>query len=212
MAKVNTRALALPIKIEPNAPTQVGHAINNPVVAPIPPNPLSPKLYDILQSSCGQIEALLRLICEKLELEYEKKTFPSYYETLNQTGILQRQKVASVIVNEGYEPFQLIQDEKTPEWWKAYNDTKHNLPEGYRQGNLENTIVALSGVFSLHCMAIYVNTAGKDILQNSNWNEDDSFSLRFLQAQPQAQYIDEDPRPRSELFYCMSYFRPLHGL
>ena len=35
MATVNATALALPIKIELNAPTQVGHAMNNPVVAPI---------------------------------------------------------------------------------------------------------------------------------------------------------------------------------
>ena len=40
MAIVNAIALALPIKIELKAPTQVGHAINNPVVAPIPLNPL----------------------------------------------------------------------------------------------------------------------------------------------------------------------------
>jgi hypothetical protein len=34
MATVNATALALPMKIELNAPTQVGHAMNNPVVAP----------------------------------------------------------------------------------------------------------------------------------------------------------------------------------
>ena len=40
MATVNAIALALPIKMELNATTRVGHAIDNPVTAPIPPNPL----------------------------------------------------------------------------------------------------------------------------------------------------------------------------
>jgi hypothetical protein len=34
IANVNAIAPALPTKIELNAPTHVGHAINNPVVAP----------------------------------------------------------------------------------------------------------------------------------------------------------------------------------
>jgi len=49
MATVNAIALALPIKIELNTPAQVGHAINNPVAAPIPPNPL-PQVKSTIQS------------------------------------------------------------------------------------------------------------------------------------------------------------------
>ena len=176
------------------------------------PTAFSPKLYDILQSSCGQVESLLRLIDDRLELKYQEKNFPSYYNALNQTGILKRQLVAAVIADEGYTLFKLQEGMKTPSWWNAYNDTKHSLPQGYKQGNLLNTVLALSGVFSLHCMAKYTNSMGKDILKNENWNEEDSFALKTLQARPVPGWIDEDPRPRSELFYCMSYFRPLHGL
>ena len=39
MAIVNATALVAPINNERNEPTHVGHAINNPVVAPILPNP-----------------------------------------------------------------------------------------------------------------------------------------------------------------------------
>ena len=38
-AIVNTTALVAPTNNERNEPTHVGHAINSPVVAPIPPNP-----------------------------------------------------------------------------------------------------------------------------------------------------------------------------
>ena len=39
IAIVNTTALVAPMNNDKNDPTQVGHAMNNPVVAPILPNP-----------------------------------------------------------------------------------------------------------------------------------------------------------------------------
>ena len=39
IAMVNATALVAPINNDRNEPTHVGHAINNPVVAPILPNP-----------------------------------------------------------------------------------------------------------------------------------------------------------------------------
>lgn len=40
IAIVNAIPLAVPTKIERNEPTHVGHAMNNPVIAPIPLIPL----------------------------------------------------------------------------------------------------------------------------------------------------------------------------
>ena len=42
---MKTTALVLPINNDRNEPTHVGHAINNPVVAPIPPKP--PVFFEI---------------------------------------------------------------------------------------------------------------------------------------------------------------------
>ena len=39
IAIVNAIALVAPINSDRNDPTHVGHAMNNPVVAPIPPSP-----------------------------------------------------------------------------------------------------------------------------------------------------------------------------
>ena len=39
IAIVNATALVAPINNDRNDPTHVGHAMNNPVVAPIPPSP-----------------------------------------------------------------------------------------------------------------------------------------------------------------------------
>jgi hypothetical protein len=39
--------------------------------------------------------------------------------------------------------------EAGPDWWTAYNNVKHKRDEHYREGNLENAMVALSGLQSL---------------------------------------------------------------
>ena len=176
------------------------------------PDTYSPRLYEILQSSCGQVENLLRLLCDRLELKYEQKIFPCYYKALNQTSILERQLVSISIGDYVYSPFKLDAGKETPNWWTGYNDTKHDLPQGYKQGNLGNTVVALSGVYALHCMSVYVKTIGKDILDNSNWNEAEAVAVNTLNPFRDPFAVDEDYRPRSRIFYCMSYFRSLHGL
>lgn len=176
------------------------------------PETYSPRLYDILQTSCGQVENLLRLICDKLELKYEKKNFPSYYKILNKTGILERQKVDYFSGELTCFPFKLDSEYESPFWWIAYNETKHDLPKGYKKGNLRNTIFALAGVYALLCIASYVQHDEEKILDNSQWMEQDAISMNTLKPLTEAQWDTEDVRPRSQIFYPVSYYRPLGGL
>ncbi len=172
----------------------------------------SPRFYDILQTACGLVENLLRLICDEMELKYEKRDFPSYYHKLNETGILERQQIHHVPSEVTCLPFVLDILNKPPFWWRAYNDTKHNLPEGYKQGNLKNTIFALSGVYALLCVASYVQHYKKDILDSGLWMEAEAISLNTLKPATETDWIISDIRPRSKIFYPISYFRELGGL
>lgn len=173
----------------------------------------SPRLYDILQTSCGQVENLLRLICDKLELQYgTNPDFPKYYEILNGTGILERQALDYFVRQYICYPFRLDSEQRTPFWWRAYNKTKHDLPQGYKEGNLKNTIFALSGVYALQCMAVYCSHSGIDILNNNEWIETSSISMNTLQPTIETSWNYGDVRPRSMIFYPISYYRPLGGL
>jgi len=176
------------------------------------PETYSPRLYDILQTSCGQVENLLRLICDKLELKYEKKNFPSYYKILNKTGILERQTVDYFSGEWTCLPFELDSEYESPFWWRAYNETKHDLPKGYKKGNLQNTIFALAGVYALLCIASYAQLDGEKILDNSQWMEQDAISPNTLKPLTETEWHIGDVRPRSQIFYPISYYRPLGGL
>jgi len=172
----------------------------------------SPRLYSILGDACSQVENLLRLLCGKLEIPIadNEKNFPSYYSKLNETGILERQFVDLLISNHAYKPFSIPQNRDSPLWWTAYNKTKHDLPAGYKQGNLGNTIQALAAAYSLHCISAYVLDYGRNVLKNDWWNELDGTSLN---TQSEFPTVAERPTntflPKSKIFFCLSYFQDL---
>lgn len=181
----------------------------------------SPRLYNILQMSCGQVENMMRLICDKLGIDYLnpdkpnwKPNFPAYYKKINENNILSIQMIAlrEIDIKETtrtYHPFELVSNEHTPFWWTAYNNTKHDLPEGYRQGNLKNTLHALSAVYSIHCMAYYVQHVDtkESFLDRSHW-WGDTASYTGDGELISSQF---DPLPKSELFYSCTRFNA-HGL
>ena len=94
----------------------------------------SPRLYNILQNSCVQVENMLRLLCDKLELHYEKPKFPEYYKLLN--SILKIQRIALIKKQGTLYPLEIQEGLETPFWWTAYNKSKHELPDGFVQGNM----------------------------------------------------------------------------
>ena len=58
-----------------------------------------------------------------------------------------------------------------PVWWKKHNETKHDLPKGYKEGNLQNTCFSLAGLYAFHIMANYLkyHPSRKDFLDPTSW-------------------------------------------
>jgi hypothetical protein len=164
----------------------------------------SPNLFGILQMSCSQIINIMRLLCDKLELRYNDDNFPSFYEQLNVHEVLEKQQVALLKAQGGVIPFRKNGDEP-PIWWTAYNKTKHNLPQGFKSGNIGNTTNALAGLYSLHCMCYYAELVPKnDFLDDKKWCVLDSLPVTINKD---VHRQSTDYRPRSEAFYCLSYFK-----
>lgn len=179
-------------------------------IIPLTNSPItySPIMYNVLQSSCGQIENMLRLLCDKLNVTYEQEKFPYYYRSLNVEGVLERQQIALLKESGGITPFRIEPNQYAPFWWRGYNETKHKLPEGIQQGNLGNVTNALGALFTLHCIAYYCQFSDStNILKASNWHE--TTSLAF-DSNMEVHRESFDPRPKSEIFYCLSYFNE-HG-
>jgi len=133
-----------------------------------PDDVYSPRLVSILRSAGSQIDGLLKIITERLGLTPASNKYPAYYECLNQGGMLQCQKVTPVRTLKPFKPFT----DKNPPWWKAYNDTKHGLPEGAYAATLVNTLQALGALYVLHHIGrllLFQEVPGTGISQQSDF-------------------------------------------
>lgn len=149
------------------------------------PDTFSPRLYEILHSVCSQIEGVLKLMCDETPLEYT--TFPETYAKLNRDGAIAKQKVS--LRNrpkwKAIAPFRCDfacrsgigdgkhdcgQDRAKPKWWDAYNESKHELPQGYRAGNVGNTYLALASLYVLHHMMKFRSGNMDEFLKQNRWH------------------------------------------
>lgn len=160
----------------------------------------SPKLYNILQNSCVQVENMLRLLCDRFELHYEKRKFPEYFRLLN--NILEVQSITLIKKQGGFHPFHIVDNSESPFWWIHYNKSKHELPEGFMQGNLINTIYALGASYVLHCMAYYAQNASKHFLDIKRW---DNLPVQFTGDGELVKY-PYPPLPKSDVFHYSSRY------
>ena len=150
------------------------------------PDTFSPRLYEILQSTCSQVEAIVKIMYKELTLG-NKKSAAEMYNELNWDGVISDQEVVfrSRPDWKAIKPFLCDfkcglrsewdhvhtndRETQTPKWWKAYNKSKHDLPTGYGAGNIENTYLALAGLYILHYM-MHLRTRNKDdFLKRDSW-------------------------------------------
>ena len=143
-----------------------------------PESTYSPRLYEILQSICSNIDGLSIIMSDALQLEPEYTTFPFIYEKLNIDGLLDMQTVDLYKLPGGktYTPLTKT-GRHNPKWWDDYNDTKHDLPEGLKAGNIGNTPVALAGLFALHVMAYYIQYSVENYLNPKYWRIVESIGI-----------------------------------
>ena len=84
-----------------------------------------------------------------------------------------------------------------PKWWNAYNESKHHLPDGYEAGSMENTYLALAGLYVLHVMAREYSGEEDTFTKKERW----STSMRI--AYPSTRIPYPKPiivKPPSDIF------------
>ena len=90
-----------------------------------------------------------------------------------------------------------VPHDEMPKWWDAYNESKHRLPDGYEAGSMENTYLALAGLYVLHIMAREYSGEEYTFTKKERW----STSIRI--AYPSTKIPYPKPiivKPSSEIF------------
>lgn len=170
-----------------------------------PTETFSPRLYEILQSTCSQIESISKIMSDKLELRPQEKKFPYIYEKMNSEGLLDMQAVDLYKLPGGNPMQPLVKTgEHAPKWWDDYNSSKHNLPEGYKAGNIGNVPIALAGLYVFHVMAYYLQYANENFLKRNHWLTIDAIGINSDNREADLGVAYHGPK--SKIFMPLTHF------
>ena len=103
---------------------------------------------------------------------------------------------------------QVLLKTTMPTWWSQYNRTKHDLPKGYVAGSIENTYLALAGLYVLHFMTSQLERGRESFLTQDCWVS--FMPIEIDRYDPEAE-IRKGVRPKSDVFVplreCMFHRR-----
>ncbi len=114
------------------------------------------RIHSLLVRACIEIEANFKAILK--ENNYFPKTkkgklkelkMGDDYIKVNKTHLLSKYSVKIPTVNLEFSPFKKWDNNEELEWYKAYNQVKHDRHTEFKQANLKNLVNAICGLFIL---------------------------------------------------------------
>jgi hypothetical protein len=126
-------------------------------------NTFSIEYIGLLQSICAEIDTVMKEICEfKQE---DSKKISEYYDKIIKEPFFKdiiNEETTYIYQKNEFRPFNNWNKETSPQWWKSYNNVKHERTIKYMDGNLKNVLNALSALYILERYKI------KDIADKTN--------------------------------------------
>lgn len=108
----------------------------------------SHRLYEIFLRTCTEVENNLKILCTEKKLSC--KNMPDYYKLESITNISKyKLKIELTKTPLELKPFLAWKKSYTLEWYKSYNNIKHDREGHFKEANLENTLNALAGLVAL---------------------------------------------------------------
>ena len=106
------------------------------------------ELTRLILSSCSEIDVILKEICSELDENSKRTNIRDYQKIIKQNlPDLIQEKVNIGFSFFGIQPFKDWEEDRTPNWWKMYNEVKHQRNNFYKEANLENALNSISGLF-----------------------------------------------------------------
>ena len=115
-------------------------------------NTYSVAYAQIILSAGSEVDVVSKLLCNKVEstskaenINDYRKILHSKYQRLHELQIL----IPRYNNNLPLTPWNSWVSDENPDWWKRYNNIKHQRHNLYKEANLKNALFSVSGLFSL---------------------------------------------------------------
>lgn len=112
------------------------------------------ELVRLLLSAASEVDVVAKLLCNKVSPDENVRDMADYRRILN-TKFPKIKKMKIQIPRYGLDltPWKNWNKiDRTPIWWKAYNNVKHQRDMKFQKANLKNTLNSIAGLF---CLVLY---------------------------------------------------------
>jgi hypothetical protein len=119
------------------------------------------EMVRLLLAACSEIDVIAKILCKRVVTGKKPENMDQYREILKEKiPYLPEMKI--LIQRYGLEtiPWKNWQSDENPEWWKGYNEVKHERNKYFEHANLKNTLNSIGGLF-IFLLYLYTDDSGK---------------------------------------------------
>lgn len=104
----------------------------------------------ILLAAGSEIDVLCKVLCEIHSMAFSNENMDCYRKVIS-THFHGFTKLEILLPRHGLRrlPWKAWEENKNPEWWKAYNKVKHERNKNFTKANFENTLDSMAALFVL---------------------------------------------------------------
>jgi len=109
------------------------------------------ELVRLLLSVSSEVDVVAKLLCKKLSPDAPRDNIEAYRKVLSKSlpKKIDSLNVFMPISGLTLTPWMNWSKNKCPEWWRAYNNVKHERSLHFAEANLKNVLNAVSGLYVL---------------------------------------------------------------
>ena len=106
----------------------------------------------LLLAAASEVDVVAKMVCRQIDPSGEYGNIDDYRKTIVSKFPAIPRLVLGIEWNDlRIQPWSqwAESDASSPDWWRAYNRVKHERNSHFKQGNLQNTLGAIAGLYCL---------------------------------------------------------------
>lgn len=110
----------------------------------------SAEFTKILLAAGSEADVVAKAICREIDPSRKYENMDSYRVSIvKRYPRLHTIEVSIPEYGVCFKPWEAWVQDQNPTWWRAYNDVKHHRESCFKQGNLENALLCMAGLYAL---------------------------------------------------------------